>query len=61
MKIGDEYVMGLDIQAVHRAYLVTDRHFSIALLKIRYDAMDDASQRRAEKTLLSLKDGRFWR
>lgn len=61
MKIGDDYVMGLDVQVVHRTYLVTDRDFSIALLKIRYDAMDDASQRRAEKTLLSLKDGRFWR
>lgn len=61
MEAKDEYVMPLDVEIALQAYPVTKKEFSVALLKMRYDSMDDKTQRRAEKTLLSLKDGRFWR
>lgn len=56
-----EYVIPLDVEIALQAYPVTKKEFSVALLKMRYDRMDNKTQRRAEKTLLSLKDGRFWR
>ena len=60
MEAKDEYVMPVDVEIALQAYPVTRKEFSVALLKMRYDSMDDKTQRRAEKTLLSLKDGRFW-
>ena len=56
-----EYVIPLDVEIALQAYPITKKEFSVALLKMRYDSMDDKTQRRAEKTLQSLKDGRFWR
>ena len=61
MEAKDEYVMPVDVELALQAYPVTKKEFSVALLKMRYDSMNDKTQRRAEKTLLSLKDGRFWR
>ncbi len=61
MEAKDEYVMPVDVEIALQAYPVTKKEFSVALLKMRYDSMNDKTQRRAEKTLLSLKDGRFWR
>lgn len=61
MEAKDEYVMPLDVEIALQAYPVTKKEFSVALLKMRYDSMNEKTQRRAEKTLLSLKDGRFWR
>lgn len=61
MEEKDEYVIPLDVEIALQAYPVTKKEFSVALLKMRYNSMDDKTQRRAEKTLLSLKDGRFWR
>jgi len=61
METKDEYVIPLDVEIALQAYPVTKKEFSVALLKMRYDSMNDKTQRRAEKTLLSLKDGRFWR
>ena len=61
MEAKDEYVMPVDVEIALQAYPVTKKEFTVALLKMRYDNMDDKTQIRAEKTLLSLKDGRFWR
>jgi len=61
MEAKDEYVLPVDVEIALQAYPITKKEFSVALLKMRYDNMDDKTQRRAEKTLLSLKDGRFWR
>ena len=61
MEAKDEYVMPLDVEIALQAYPVTKKEFSVALLKMRSNSMNDKTQRRAEKTLLSLKDGRFWR
>jgi hypothetical protein len=61
MEAKDEYVLPVDVEIALQAYPITKKEFSVALLKMRYDSMDDKTQRRAEKTLLSLKDGRFWR
>ena len=61
MEANHEYVIPLDVEIALQAYPVTKKEFSVALLKMRYDSMDNKTQRRAEKTLLSLKDGRFWR
>lgn len=61
MEAKDEYLIPLDVEIALQAYPVTKKEFSVALLKMRYDSMNDKTQRRAEKTLLSLKDGRFWR
>ena len=61
MEAKDEYVMPVDVEIALQAYPVTKKEFTVALLKMRYDNMDDKTQMRAEKTLLSLKDGRFWR
>ena len=61
MEAKDEYVLPVDVEIALQAYPITKKQFSIALLKMRYDRMDDKTQRRAEKTLQSLKDGRFWR
>lgn len=61
MEAKDEYVMPVDVEIALQAYPITKKEFSVALLKMRYDNMDDKTQRRAEKTLRSLKDGRFWR
>ena len=61
MEAKDEYVLPVDVEIALQAYPVTKKEFSVALLKMRYDSMNDKTQRRAEKTLLSLKDGRFWR
>ena len=61
MEAKDEYVLPVDVEIALQAYPITKKEFSVALLKMRYDSMDYKTQRRAEKTLLSLKDGRFWR
>jgi hypothetical protein len=61
MEAKDEYVLPVDVEIALQAYPITKKEFSVALLKMRYDRMDDKTQRRAEKTLQSLKDGRFWR
>ena len=61
MEAKSEYVIPVDVDIALQAYPVTTKEFSVALLKMRYDRMDDKTQRRAEKTLQSLKDGRFWR
>ena len=61
MEAKDEYVIPVDVEIALQAYPVTKKEFTVALLKMRYDNMDDKTQMRAEKTLLSLKDGRFWR
>jgi len=61
MEAKDEYVLPVDVEIALQAYPITKKEFSVALLKMRYDSMDDKTQQRAEKTLLSLKDGRFWR
>jgi len=60
METNHEYVIPVDVEIALQAYPVTKKQFSVALLKMRYDSMDDKTQRRAEKTLQSLKDGRFW-
>jgi hypothetical protein len=60
MEAKDEYVIPVDVEIALQAYPITKKEFSVALLKMRYDRMDDKTQRRAEKTLQSLKDGRFW-
>jgi len=61
IKTKDDYVMPFDVRMAAKTYPVTKKNFSVALLKIRYDRMDDKTQRRAEKTLLSLQDGRYWK
>ena len=61
MEAKDEYVIPVDVEIALQEYPVTKKEFSVALLKMRYDSMNDKTQRRAEKTLLSRKDGRFWR
>ena len=60
MEANHEYVIPLDVEIALQAYPVTKKEFSVALLKMRYNNMDDKTQRRAEKTLKALKDGRFW-
>lgn len=57
----DYYEIPFDVRQVAKMYSVYNKNFSKALIKIRYDRMDDATQRRAEKTLLSLQDGRYWK
>lgn len=49
-----------DVQAVLKVYPVTSNLFSLALIKLRYDKMDKASQIRAERTMLAMSDGRSW-
>ena len=49
-----------DVRAVLKVYPVTSKLFSLALIKIRYDKMDKASQIRAERTMLAMSDGRSW-
>jgi hypothetical protein len=61
IKTQDEYVMPLDVEIALQAYPVTQKNFSVALLKMRYDMMEEKDQIRAEKTLLSLRDGRYWK
>ena len=61
MEAKDEYVLPVDVEIALQAYPITKKEFSVALLKMRYNNMDDKAQRRAEKTLKALKDGRFWR
>ena len=61
MEAKDEYVLPVDVEIALQAYPITKKEFSVALLKMRYNKMDDKTQRRAEKTLKALKDGRFWR
>jgi hypothetical protein len=50
-----------DVAQLAKIYPVSQQKFSEALLKLRYDRMDKATQIRAEKTLVSLHDGRFWK
>lgn len=50
-----------DIAELAKIYPVSQKKFSEALLKLRYDRMDQATQIRAEKTLVSLHDGRYWK
>jgi hypothetical protein len=57
----ETYSVPFDVRMVLKAYPVTKENFSKALLKVRYDQMDDETQRRAERTLLSLMDGRYFK
>ena len=41
MEAKDEYVMPVDVEIALQAYPVTKKEFSVALLKMRYDSMDD--------------------
>ena len=50
METNHEYVIPLDVEIALQAYPITKKEFSIALLKMRYDRMDNKTQRRAEKT-----------
>lgn len=61
MEAKDEYVLPVDVEIALQAYPVTKKEFSVALLKMRYNNMDSKTQRRAEKTLLALKHGGFWK
>jgi len=61
MEAKDEYVMPVDVEIALQAYPVTKKEFSVALLKMRYNNMDNKTQRRTEKTLLALKNGGFWK
>tara|TARA_S200002703_G_scaffold129009_1_gene115940 strand:- start:1412 stop:1603 length:192 start_codon:yes stop_codon:yes gene_type:complete len=61
IKTEDDYVLPFDVRAAMKAYPVTKKNFSVALIKMRYNRMDDKTQQRAEKTLLSLQDGRYWK
>ncbi len=49
-----------DVQAVAKTYSVMSKLFSIALLKLRYDKMNTASQIRSEKTMFALLHERNW-
>ena len=49
-----------DVKAVSKTYSVMSKLFSIALLKLRYDRMDTASQIRSEKTMFTLLHERNW-
>ena len=61
MEAKDEYVMPIDVEIALQAYPVTKKEFSVALLKMRYSNMDGKTQRIAEKTLIALKHGGFWK
>lgn len=50
-----------DVAALAKVYPVSQQKFSEALLKLRYDKMDDATQIRTEKTLLALRENRYWK
>ena len=49
-----------DVKAVANTYSVHSKLFSIALIKLRYDKMNTASQIRAEKTMFALLHERNW-
>ena len=49
-----------DVKAVSKTYSVMSKLFTIALLKLRYDKMNTASQIRAEKTMFALLHERNW-
>lgn len=49
-----------DVKAVASAYSLSSKLFSIALIKLRYDKMNTASQIRAEKTMFALLHERNW-
>jgi len=49
-----------DVKAVSKTYSVMSKLFSIALIKLRYDRMDTASQIRSEKTMFALLHERNW-
>jgi|TARA_R110002072_G_scaffold101303_1_gene223088 hypothetical protein len=49
-----------DVKAVANTYPVNSKLFSIALIKLRYDKMNTASQIRAEKTMFALLHERNW-
>jgi hypothetical protein len=55
-----QYEPSEDVQAVARTYSVMSKLFSIALIKLRYDKMNTASQIRAEKTMFALLHERNW-
>ena len=49
-----------DVKAVANTYSLNSKLFSIALIKLRYDKMNTASQIRAEKTMFALLHERNW-
>ncbi len=49
-----------DVKAVAKTYPLNSKLFSIALIKLRYDKMNTASQIRAEKTMFALLHERNW-
>jgi hypothetical protein len=53
-----EYIPPYDVRFAASTYGVETKKFSIALLKIRYDKLDDAAKERAEKCLLYFKTGK---
>jgi hypothetical protein len=59
--IREFYYPPADVTELAKIYPISQQKFSEALLKLRYDRMDKATQIRAEKTLVSLHDGRFWK
>jgi hypothetical protein len=59
--IREFYYPPADVAELAKIYPISQQKFSEALLKLRYDRMDKAAQIRAEKTLVSLHDGRFWK
>lgn len=59
--IREFYCPPADVAELAKIYPISQQKFSEALLKLRYDRMDQATQIRAEKTLVSLHDGRYWK
>jgi len=61
IKTKQDYEIPFDVRVAAKTYPVTQKNFSVALLKMRYDRMEEKDQIRAEKTLASLHDGRYWK
>lgn len=55
-----QYAPPEDIKIIRGVYPVQSKMFSLALIKVRYEKMDRASQIRAERTMLAMSDGRYW-
>jgi hypothetical protein len=55
-----QYAPPEDIKIIRGVYPVQSKMFSLALIKVRYEKMDRASQIRAERTMLAMSDGRNW-
>ena len=60
MKETLQYHAPEDVKAVAKTYPLNSKLFSIALIKLRYEKMNTASQIRAEKTMFALLHERNW-